>query len=199
MRTIAIPHGGTTVNNRIHPGRVMARLALVLAVALLAAACSGGSGSGLKLTDPWARTSPMVAGAGAAYMVIENSGTAADALLGGKSDVAKAVEVHETYELASAAPMASEMPAESSDMGGTESPVASGMPVPSLGTGAMMGMRKIDKLEIPAGGKVELKPGGYHILLIELTRELKVGDKVEITLTFEKAGDVKVTAEVRAQ
>ncbi len=36
-------------------------------------------------------------------------------------------------------------------------------------------------------------------MLIDLTRGLKAGDKIEITLTFEKAGDVKVTAEVRAQ
>ena len=41
----------------------------------------------------------MVAGAGAAYMVIENTGSAADALIGASSDVAKAVEVHETYAI----------------------------------------------------------------------------------------------------
>ena len=41
----------------------------------------------------------MVAGAGAAYMVIENTGSAADFLLGGSSDVAKAVEVHETVAM----------------------------------------------------------------------------------------------------
>jgi copper(I)-binding protein len=153
----------------------MARLAPILVIALLVAACGGGSGSAIKVTDPWSRTSPKVAGAGAAYMVIENTGAAADNLLGGKSDVAKAVEVHETYEMTPEA-------APSDAMGGS-----------------MMGMRRIDKLEIPAGGKVELKPGGYHIMLIDLTRELKAGETIEITLTFEKAGAVKVTAEVRAQ
>ncbi len=61
----------------------------------------------------------------------------------------------------------------------------------------MMGMQPIARLEIPAGGTVELKPGSYHIMLIDLTQELKVGDKIEITLKFEKAGEVKVTAEVR--
>ena len=45
----------------------------------------------------------MVAGAGAAYMVIENTGSAADFLVGGSSDVAKAVEVHETVAMESAA------------------------------------------------------------------------------------------------
>jgi copper(I)-binding protein len=61
----------------------------------------------------------------------------------------------------------------------------------------MMGMRPIARLEIPAGGSVELKPGGYHVMLIDLNQELKAGDKIEITLKFEKAGEIKVTAEVR--
>ena len=63
--------------------------------------------------------------------------------------------------------------------------------------GGMMGMQPIARLEIPAGGTVELMPGSYHIMLIDLKQELKAGDKIEITLTFEKAGEVKVTAEVR--
>jgi copper(I)-binding protein len=100
--------------------------------------------------------------------------------------VATTVEVHETYELE-----APSMPAESPATGGMESPAA------SMGTSPMMGMRPIERLEIPAGGTVELKPGGYHIMLIQLVQELKVGDKIEITLTFEKAGDVTITAEVR--
>ncbi len=168
-------------------GRIIARLAPIALVALLVAACSGAAGD-IKISEPWARTSPMVAGAGAAYMVIENKASAADALIGAASDVAKAVEVHETYEVASEKPM------ESTGMGGMESPMASGGM--DMGSG-MMGMRKIDSLPIPAGGTVELKPGGYHIMLIDLTRELKAGEKIEITLKFEKAGDVKVTAEVR--
>jgi len=176
----------------------MARLAPILVIALLVGACSGGSSAGITTSGAWVRNAPKTAGAGAAYLVIENTGSAADALVGAGSDVAKAVEVHETYAIESEAPMASAMPAESSGMG-SESPMASGMPAATMASGGMMGMRPVARLDIPAGGKVELKPGGYHIMLIELTRELKVGDKVEITLTFEKAGDVKVTAEVRAQ
>ena len=74
------------------------------------------------------------------------------------------------------------------------------MPAASAGmsSGGMMGMQKVDRVEVPAGGKLELKPGSYHIMLIGLNQELKVGDKIDITLKFEKAGDVKVTAEVRA-
>jgi copper(I)-binding protein len=168
-------------------GRVLPRLAPIALVALLVAACSGAAGD-IKISEPWARTSPMIAGAGAAFMVIENKASASDFLVGGSSDVATTVEVHETYAVESAAPMAS-------DGMGMESPAASGGGMAP--GGSMMGMRRIDKLEIPAGGSVELKPGSYHIMLIDLTRELKAGEKIDITLKFEKAGDVKVTAEVR--
>ncbi|MFN7065307.1 MAG: copper chaperone PCu(A)C [Aquificaceae bacterium] len=58
-------------------------------------------------------------------------------------------------------------------------------------------MRRVKVLEVPAGSKVELKPGGYHIMLINLSRPLKEGDKVEMTLKFEKSGEVKVQAPVR--
>jgi periplasmic copper chaperone A len=169
--------------------RILRGMAPIMAAALLVAACGGGSSSGIKITDAWSRNSAMVSGAGAAYMVVENTGSTADAIVGASSTIAKATEVHETYDASSMAP------SESTGMGGMESPAASA----AMGGGSMMGMRKIDRLDIPAGGKVELKPGGYHVMLIELTKELKVGDKIEITLKFEKAGDVKVTAEVRAQ
>jgi hypothetical protein len=40
-------------------------------------------------------------------------------------------------------------------------------------------------LEVPAGGKVELMPGGLHIMLMEMNRELVPGDAISLTLTFE--------------
>ncbi len=58
-------------------------------------------------------------------------------------------------------------------------------------------MRRVKAIEVPAGGKVELKPGGYHIMLINLNRPLKEGDKVEMTLKFEKSGEIKVQAPVK--
>jgi copper(I)-binding protein len=166
--------------------RATARLAPVLALALVVVAC-GSSGSGITVTDPWVRNSPMVASAGAAYMVIENTGSAADALIGASSTVAKSTEVHETVEM----PAESMLPAES--MMPAASPAASG----DMTTGGMLGMRPVDRVEIPAGGTLELKPGSYHIMLIGLNQELKVGDKVEITLNLERAGEIKVTADVR--
>ena len=175
--------------------RHAAVLVLVGAViASLAAGCSGGgtgggqSGPAITVTDAWARNSPMVANAGAAYMVIGNEGTSADALIGAASPVAATVEVHETVAMAPS-------PAESGGMG-----MASPAPGASMGAGGgMLGMQKVDRVEIPAGGSVELKPGGIHVMLIDLQQDLVVGQSIEITLTFEQAGEVKVNAEVRAQ
>jgi periplasmic copper chaperone A len=61
----------------------------------------------------------------------------------------------------------------------------------------MMGMHPIDHLDIHAGETVELKPGGFHIMIMGLTRELTVGDTLELDLVFEHAGKVVVQAEVR--
>lgn len=66
----------------------------------------------------------------------------------------------------------------------------------------VMKMRQIPALDLPAGTPVELKPGGYHIMLMGLTHQLNAGDKVPVTLMFEdaakKQSDVTVQAEVRA-
>jgi copper(I)-binding protein len=47
-------------------------------------------------------------------------------------------------------------------------------------------------LEIPAGGKVALAPGGYHLMFVGLKQQPKQGEKFSATLTFEKAGAVTV-------
>ena len=61
----------------------------------------------------------------------------------------------------------------------------------------MMGMRPIDHLDIPAGEAIELKPGGFHLMVMGLTRELAVGGTLELDLVFERAGKVVVQAEIR--
>jgi copper(I)-binding protein len=108
---------------------------------------------------------PAAAGArGAAYMVIKNGGTTADALIGATSDIAATVEVHETKM-----------------------------------DGDNVTMMPIARIEVPAGGSVELTPGGYHVMFIGLKQPLKVGEKVILNLQFEKAGTIPVQAEVREQ
>lgn len=49
-----------------------------------------------------------------------------------------------------------------------------------------------DGLEIPAGESIQLESGGYHVMLINLTRDLNRGDSFELKLTFREAGDVNV-------
>ena len=51
-------------------------------------------------------------------------------------------------------------------------------------------------IDIPASGMAELKPGGYHVMLMNVKREIKVGETIEVTLVFEKAGEIKVKANV---
>ena len=55
-----------------------------------------------------------------------------------------------------------------------------------------------DGIEIPAHGTVELQPGGYHVMLFGLRRQLREGDRFEIEFEFEQSGRIRVTAEVRA-
>lgn len=54
-----------------------------------------------------------------------------------------------------------------------------------------MRMREVKGVDVPAKKSVEFKPGGYHLMLIELKAPLKQGDKVPVTLRFEKTGEVK--------
>jgi copper(I)-binding protein len=70
----------------------------------------------------------------------------------------------------------------------------------SVTTEAMSGemvMQEVDSIVIDAGGSVDLMPGGYHIMLMEIAAPLELGTKFDVTLTFAKAGKVTVTAEVR--
>lgn len=61
----------------------------------------------------------------------------------------------------------------------------------------VMTMRPLEKgVEIPAGGKVEFKPGGYHLMFMGLRQPLKQGEMVKGTLIFEKAGPVEVEFKV---
>lgn len=61
----------------------------------------------------------------------------------------------------------------------------------------VMIMTQLQSVDVPAGGTVEFDPGGMHVMLIGLKRDLKPGDTVPITLQFAQAGDVAVQATVR--
>jgi copper(I)-binding protein len=67
-----------------------------------------------------------------------------------------------------------------------------------LHEGGVMRMRPVAAIEVHPGKPAVLAPGGLHVHLIGLTRELRRGETIPLTLTFEKAGRVEVEVEVLA-
>ncbi len=148
---------------------------VLLAVAVLVA-CGAPSGFSIRAEDVWARPaisieesggsapgSMGVQGTGAVFMRLINDGAESDRLVGGQTDVAEAVEIHQTVM-----------------------------------EGDVMKMQMLaDGLEVPANDEVLLKPGGYHIMLVGLQRDLNVGDTFSLELQFEKSGTLTIEAEVR--
>jgi copper(I)-binding protein len=65
--------------------------------------------------------------------------------------------------------------------------------------GNVMRMRELEKgLEIPPGGTVELKPGGFHIMFMGLKAPFATDARVPVTLVFEKAGSIDIALTVQA-
>jgi len=62
----------------------------------------------------------------------------------------------------------------------------------------VMKMRQVPALELPAGQTVELKPGGYHVMLLDLAQQVKAGDTVPVTLVFEGRDGQRQSVEVQA-
>jgi copper(I)-binding protein len=60
----------------------------------------------------------------------------------------------------------------------------------------VMEMREVKGYDVPAKGKFELKPGGAHLMFIDLKQPLKEGDRVPVKLRFEKAGEVNAEFQV---
>ncbi len=146
----------------------MRRLIILLAVmGLIAGGCGGGDD--ISIDGEWARNSPKRADRGAVYMNIESAD--GDRLLSASVDssISASVEVHEV------------VPAE----GETDE---EGM--------AMMVMQEVEAIELPAGETVNLEPGGYHVMLIDITKPLEIGQKFDLTLNFETAGEMVLEVEV---
>ena len=64
--------------------------------------------------------------------------------------------------------------------------------------GNVMKMGQVKDIAVPANGSVDLKPGGYHIMLMNIKAPLKAGDTVPVKLKFAKAGEVEVKLPVNA-
>lgn len=134
-----------------------------IGLALAVGAARKGYGQGGASTPV---ASPMAGenlSTGAVFLTIRNDGAEADRLLGGTTDMALGVEVHEMR---------------------TEN-----------GVGTMRFLE--NGLEIPAGETVSLESGGTHLMLIGLTESLYPEATYELTLVFERAGEVTLTVPVR--
>ncbi len=78
------------------------------------------------------------------------------------------------------------------------SPVAGEMQLHTMTMdGNVMRMRELKTIDVPANGSVELKPGGLHLMLIDIKSPLKAGESVPVKLKFQKAGEVEVKMPVR--
>ena len=83
---------------------------------------------------------------------------------------------------------------------GAESTAAGAVEVHEMSMdGNVMRMRAVPKLDLPAGKTVQLKPGGFHIMLIDLKRPLKKGDSVPLRLRIENNDKTVSTIEVKAE
>lgn len=167
--------------------------AAVLAVTL--AACGGDSNESTDTTvaasaateevvieGQWARTSPAATDMGAAYMTITSPVDDALVAAAVSMDIAMEAQIHEV------------VPAEMTDTTMAMDDMATDTTM-AMGDMAMT-MREVDEIALPAGAAVELKPGGYHVMLMGLKAPLEVGTEIKITLTFKNAGDIEVTVPV---
>ena len=64
--------------------------------------------------------------------------------------------------------------------------------------GNVMKMRAVTAVDLPAGKTVELKPGGYHVMLMDLKQPLKEGESIPLTLVFEDAAKVRSSQTLQA-
>lgn len=166
-------------------------LLLVFSLAFVFSACGGTTAPaamptnppamGLTISDVWARASAMASGGGM------NMPTPA---MGGMEAAGATSAV---YMKINSGGMADKLIK-------AESAVANAVELHTVEMkDGMMQMHPVEGgIEVPATGTLELKPGGYHVMLIGLKQELKPGDKFDVKLTFEKAGVKDVVAEVRS-
>lgn len=135
-----------------------------MALTLLLAGCGGGGsggGEGIAVDGAWARAMPEGANS-AVYFTLRNRSSSPDRLVGGVTEVAGAVEIHE-----------------------------------SRLEGDVMKMEEVSRIEVPARGEVELRPGGFHVMLLELERSLIAGDSLTLFLHFEEHEPLTLRVPVR--
>lgn len=136
----------------------------------------------VTVSHVWAR--PALAGGNTAIYLTIRGGTTADELTAVTAgpDFAESVDLHETVAVDD-----HDEPQPSDHGHGDGS-----SPGPTMRT-----MRPVTSIAVPAGGVVELAPGGLHVMVMGLKKQLSVGDRFPATLTFANAGAEKVTVVVK--
>lgn len=156
-----------------------ATAAAVLAAGLGLAACGGESSSSDKasvdVTGAWTRVTAPKQTNGAVYLTISSQDGDTLTKASVPTSIAGMAQLHETT---------GSMGSGSGSTSTTE-------------MDSMKGMKEVDSIPIPAGKAVKLEPGGYHIMLMELVKPITAGEKVPVTLTFEKAGTLTFDAVAR--
>ncbi|MGE3844021.1 MAG: copper chaperone PCu(A)C [Vicinamibacterales bacterium] len=132
----------------------------------------------IHVRDAWVREAAAGDGATAAYFVIENSSSQPASLIAVNTKAAQVIELHEMKMVMK---------------GGPDHAAASG------GMNEMMTMAKVDAINVPARGQVELKPGGLHVMLFKVASNLPVGASTELTLRFKNGVTKTVQAAVRSR
>jgi len=140
------------------------RIGLIVgvALALLAGLAPRAQTPAVVAQDAWVRQPAAGRDVTAAYLVVENHGPAARAIVGASSDAAATLELHE-------------MKIEN----------------------GMMRMSPVDRIDVPAGGRAELKPGGFHIMIFGVKKPLEPGTTLPITLKLDDGSTLPVRATVR--
>jgi periplasmic copper chaperone A len=134
-------------------------IVFTLAIVVFLSSCAAPATESVEVHDAWTRPAAQ-GGNGAVYFVIHSS--AAEELTRVSSDVAEAVEMHE-----------------------------------SKMNGDVMEMRQLQSIPLGAGEEVLLEPGGLHVMLVNLERDLKAGDEIEITLHFKSYQDLPLRVPVQ--
>lgn len=76
-------------------------------------------------------------------------------------------------------------------------PVAGGVALHQMVVeGGVMRMRAVPSVEVIPGGRLELTPSGYHLMLLDLKQPLKAGERIPLTLTFEHGGTIQISVPV---
>lgn len=60
----------------------------------------------------------------------------------------------------------------------------------------VMRMRRVEAIEVAAGGATQLRPGGLHVMLMDLRGPLRAGEQLQLTLRFERGGTVQVNVPI---